>query len=247
MKWGLESTMIREILLVHHSHTDIAYTHPQAVVFEQHHRFIEAALDLADETAADSDDSRFRLTCEVTGTTRAWWDQASSRDRDRFIAAVGRGQMEVAGMQWHMTPLADLRMHIKGLDNLRFFRDLGISIRSAMNTDVNGVPWGLVDVLLDHRIDGFSMAINAHMGDAVHPRPGAFKWSGPSGRELIVWNGFQYWHAANVLLKIPSSVDAVASALNAFTANLASLIEVPRQALRTRRERFLVGNAIANR
>jgi len=205
--------MIKEILLVHHTHTDIGYTHPQPVVFELHHRFIDMALDLADQAADDSDESRFRWTCEVTGTTRAWCEQASNSDRDRFIHAVRRGQMEVAAMEWHLTPLADLRMLVRSLENVRFFRDLGVPVRNAMNTDVNGVPWGLVDTLLDHGIDGFSMASNSHLGAPVSPRPGAFKWRSPSGRDLTVWNGFQYWHVANVLMRMPNSVEEVAKAM----------------------------------
>ncbi len=205
--------MIRELLLVHHSHTDIGYTHPQPIVFELHDRFIEAALDLAEGADDGGEASRFRWTCEVTGTTRAWWERASNGDRDRFFAAVRRGQIEVAALEWHLTPLADLRMLLRSLDNVRFFRDLGVPVRSAMNTDVNGVPWGLVDVLLDHGIDGFSMAVNSHLGGPVAPRPGAFRWAAPDGRELLVWNGFQYWHAANVLMRMPSSVEAVAEAM----------------------------------
>lgn len=204
--------MIKEILLVHHSHTDIGYTHPQPIVFELHDRFIETALDLAE---ADED---FRWTCEITGTTRAWWERASNSDRDRFLTAVHRGQIEVAALEWHLTPLADLSMLVRSLRNVQFFRDLGVPVRSAMNTDVNGVPWGLVDVLLDHGIDGFSMASNSHFGAPVMPRPGAFRWRSPSGRELLVWNGFQYWHIANVMMGMPSSVETVAAAMPSVLA-----------------------------
>lgn len=212
--------MIQEVLLVHHSHTDIGYTHPQPAVFELHRRFVETALDLADATAEARDDCRFRWTCEVTGTTRAWWNGASAPDRARFLAAVARGQFEVAALEWHLTPLADLRMLVRSLENVRFFRDLGVPVRSAMNTDVNGVPWGLVDVLLDHGIDGFSMAINSHLGGPPSPRPGAFRWVSPDGRELLVWNGFQYWHAANVLMRMPQSVEAVAEAMPPVLAEI---------------------------
>ena len=205
--------MIKEVHLIHHSHTDIGYTHPQPVIFELHRRFIDEALDLADELPVGDHYSRFKWTCEVTGTTKLWWDSASNESRDRFIAAVKRGQIEVAAMQWHFTPLADLSMLIKSLENVKFFRDLGVPIRSAMNTDVNGVPWGLIDVLLDHGINGFSMSANSHFGGPVTPRPGAFNWRSPSGREITVWNGFQYWHVANGLMKLPSSIDEARDAV----------------------------------
>jgi len=198
--------MIKEIHLIHHSHTDIGYTHPQPVIFELHRRFIDQALDLADLRSEGDALSMFKWTCEVTGTTKIWWDRASNESRDRFLAAVKRGHIELAAMQWHFTPLADVRMLIKSLENVTFFRDLGVPIRSAMNTDVNGVPWGLIEILLDHDIDGFSMSANSHFGGPVTPRPGAFRWASPSGREITVWNGFQYWHVANGLMKLPSSI-----------------------------------------
>ena len=87
-------------------------------------------------------------------------------------------------MAWHMTPLMDHGMVVDVLRPRRsFFRDLGIPVRSAMNTDVNGLPWGVVDALLDHGITGLSMAINEHFGHALRPWPRAFRWQSPGGRE----------------------------------------------------------------
>ena len=100
--------MINEILFVHHSHTDIGYTHPQPVVMELHRRFIDEALDIAERTADYPDDAKFRWTCEVTGGTMDWWVNAGNADRDRFLAAVKRGQIEVAGMGW---PSSSYRRH----------------------------------------------------------------------------------------------------------------------------------------
>jgi len=42
---------INELYLVHHSHTDVGYTHPQPVVLELHRRYLDEVLDLADRTA----------------------------------------------------------------------------------------------------------------------------------------------------------------------------------------------------
>jgi hypothetical protein len=42
------------ILLVHHSHTDVGYTHDQPIVWELYRRFLDAALD-ACERDLDTD------------------------------------------------------------------------------------------------------------------------------------------------------------------------------------------------
>jgi len=199
--------MINEILFVHHSHTDIGYTHPQPVVMELHRRFIDEALDIAERTVDYPDDARFRWTCEVTGVTVDWWKHASNADRDRFLAAVKRGQFEVAGMGWHMTPLMDHGMVIDVLKPVKFFRELGIPVRSAMNTDVNGLPWGVVDALLDHGITGISMAINEHYGHALTPWPRAFNWEAPGGRTITAYNGFIYGVTSDRSLRIPLDMD----------------------------------------
>src|SRR3569623_2127552 len=200
--------MIKEILFVHHSHTDIGYTHPQPVVFELHRRFIEEALDLAEATADWDEESRFRWTCEVTGITEEWFRRADNTNRDRFLAAVMRGQCEVAGLQWHMTPLIDHSMVLDVLKPVKFFRDLGVPVRSAMNTDVNGLPWGMVDALLDHDISGVSMAINEHFGHALTPWPRAFRWQAPGGRTILAYNGFIYGVTSDIGMRVPVDFEA---------------------------------------
>ena len=209
--------MIKEILYVHHSHTDIGYTHPQPVVMELHRRFIDEALDIAERTADYPEDAKFRWTCEVTGITVDWWQHASNADRDRFLAAVKRGQFDVAGMGWHMTPLMDHAMVVDVLKPLHFLRDLGIPVRSAMNTDVNGLPWGVVDALLDHGITGISMAINEHYGHALKPWPRAFNWEAPGGRSITAYNGFIYGVTSDRSLRIPLDMDEARVRVPAWT------------------------------
>lgn len=209
--------MIKEILFVHHSHTDIGYTHPQPVVLELHRRFIEEALDIAEATADYDEESRFRWTCEVTGITEEWWRRADNRNRDRFMAAVKRGQFEVAGMAWHMTPLMDHAMVVDVLRPVKFFRELGIPVRSAMNTDVNGLPWGMVDALLDHGITGLSMAINEHFGHALRPWPRPFRWQAPGGRTITAHNGFIYGVTSDISMKVPVDLEEAQVKVPAWT------------------------------
>jgi len=195
--------MIEEILFVHHSHTDIGYTHPQPVVMELQRRFIDQALDLSEHTADWPEECRFRWTCEVTGITLDWWRHAENIQRERFLKAVERRQFEVAGLRWNMTPLMDHHMILEVLAPIKFFRSLGIPIRSAMNSDVNGLPWGVVDALLDHGVEGLSMAINEYFGHALRPWPQGFYWESPSGRKLLSYNGFIYGITVDRHIKVP--------------------------------------------
>ena len=75
--------MIKEILFVHHSHTDIGYTHPQPVVMELHRRFIDEALDIAEATADYPDDAKFR-SC-LTLFAEASDEALFRRGLDRFF------------------------------------------------------------------------------------------------------------------------------------------------------------------
>ena len=214
--------MLKEIWLIHHSHTDIGFTQPQRIVFELHNRFIDEALDLMDQTTDLPDDARFRWTCESAGLTWQWWTQASAGQRGRFLEAVQAGRLDVAAFRWNMTPLADHTLFAQQLQQAEWLRAEGIPIRSAMQSDINGLPWGTVRLLLDHGIDGFSMAINEHFGRAVTPRPGAFWWAAPDGQSVLTYNGPHYHSTPNRAMRLggKSSVEEAIPAVSAYLEKL---------------------------
>jgi hypothetical protein len=184
---------IDTLYFIHHSHTDIGFTHDQPIVWHLHERFIDEALKLADKYAANNSDGAFRWTVETTGVLAQWLQHASQQQLDRFLALEKAGRIEVTGMYANITPLYDTDQLIESCQLLRRLRqEYGFTIRHAMNCDVNGENWPLVDVLLDLGIAGFSMAINTHFGGAPFERPNAFWWQGPSGRKLMAWNGWPY-------------------------------------------------------
>ena len=184
---------IDTIYFIHHSHTDIGYTHDQPIVWDLHARFIDDALACAAASAAQEGDSAFRWTVETTDVLRHWLSQASPAQRDRFVELERAGRIEVTGMLANITPLYDLDQLIESLQPIAQLRDeYGFTIRHAMNCDVNGQNWPLVDALLDAGIEGFTMAINTHFGGAPFLRPNTFWWQGPSGRKLLAYNGWPY-------------------------------------------------------
>ncbi len=79
---------IETLYLIHHSHTDIGFTHDQPIVWELHGRFIDQALNIIEAHAADpAPDSRFRWTVETTAVLDHWLRQATAADIDRLLRA----------------------------------------------------------------------------------------------------------------------------------------------------------------
>ena len=187
--------MLETIYLIHHSHTDIGYTHDQQILWELQRRFIDEAIDAAarDADAGVDGDHAFRWTVETTRPLLHWLERAPAARIERFLELERAGRIEVTAMPLNITPLSDTGEIIESLRPVaRLRREYGITIRHAMNCDVNGQNWPLVDVLLDAGVEAFSMATNTHFGGYPLERPGIFAWEGPSGRTVPVFNGFPY-------------------------------------------------------
>lgn len=176
-----------------HSHTDVGFTHEQPIVLELHRRYLEMAMRLAEREAGAAPGERFYWTVEVCGVMEKWMKHASKAEKERLSRLCKAGLIEVCGMPWHFTPLAD-KVELQEAFGLvtRLREELGIEIDSAMNSDVNGQNWTVVEVMLDAGIKGYSAAINTHFGRAPLRRPNVFMWEGPSGRAIPTLNGPPY-------------------------------------------------------
>ena len=185
------------IYLTHHSHCDLGYTHDLPIVYELQRRYIDDALDLIERYADEGDEATFRWTCEVTSVVQHWLRTASSKQVERFLAAAARGQIEVCALWCNLTPLATIGQLTEMLTPLRQLRDdMGLQIKAAMNSDVNGFSWALAGLLAEAGVEGLTMSINEHFGGAPQPFPGLFRWQTPNGKLLPVWSGPTYAHTA---------------------------------------------------
>ncbi|MCX6877187.1 MAG: hypothetical protein NTW21_25765 [Verrucomicrobia bacterium] len=184
---------IREILLLHHTHTDIGFTHSQPLVWELHNQFIDRALDLCEETSGWPEPSRTRWTCEVTATLLHWLDAAPEGQIRRFRQLVAAGLLDAGAMFCNLTPLYNAEQLVRSLYPVKRLREqLGLRLDTAINHDVNGLPWPLVGLLRDSGVETLVMGINPHFGGFPLRRPLLFNWVGPDGRTIRVFNGEHY-------------------------------------------------------
>jgi alpha-mannosidase len=215
---------IKEILLLHHSHLDVGYTHSQPILWELQQEYIYQVLDWLEKTEDMPDGARPKWTCEATEPVRQWLGQALSGDVARFIKHCSSGRLGLSALRWHTTALANragLERLLDGKGELEAMT--GSRISTACQHDVNGIPWPLADVLLDRGVDFFVMGINSHLGRAVRPRPGMFLWEAPSGRTLRVWNGNHYTMFDQLLNAWDDSVSRMAESWNAYARHLGDL------------------------
>jgi alpha-mannosidase len=215
---------IEEILLLHHSHLDVGYTHSQPVLWELQVEFISQALDWLEQTRDLPDDHRPRWTCEATEPVRRWLAQASPGDVERFRTLHREGRIGLSALRWHISSAVDRAGLGRLLAGKAELEELtGEPIRVACQHDVNGVPWALADALLDNGVDLFVMAVNPHLGRAVQPRPGMFMWEAPSGRTLRVFNGHHYTMFDQLLRAWDDSVDRMAEGWSLLAERLREL------------------------
>ncbi|MEI6653182.1 MAG: glycoside hydrolase family 38 C-terminal domain-containing protein [Verrucomicrobiota bacterium] len=215
------SAPIQEILMLHHSHMDVGYTHSQPVFWQLQNEFISQALDWLEATADLPAGARPKWTCEASEPLRRWLAKAQAADVARLVQLHRQGRIDVAAMRWHTTPLANRAGLQRLLDGKQELEELlETKIQVACQHDVTGVPWPLADVLLDAGVDFFVMAINIHLGRAVQPRPGMFLWEAPSGRTLRVFNGNHYTMFDQLLLAWNDSVERMQKGWLAYQKRL---------------------------
>lgn len=173
---------LREILVVHHTHTDWGYTSHPVVVEQQHYRFIDEAVALCQRYPD------YRWTCESAWIVHGYLRQRASR---AFRECVARGQIEVAGLPLHPSPLADAKTIRAALTMLDELRAEGIPVSVAVGCDINGLSWPWADELIDAKIDALGMAMNFVCGGGMK-RWTAFDWQSPTGLKLRCWQGTHY-------------------------------------------------------
>lgn len=174
------------IYLVQHAHTDIGYTRPQTEILPEHLRYIDYALDYCDQTDSMPDDSRFRWTCETSWALSEYLSSRPAAQIERLKKRVTEGRIELTGLFLNSSDLSDEATIASYLQPVKQFRDSGIPVKAAMQDDINGVPWCLVDYLDCAGIHFLNMGQNDSRALKPFNRPTTFWWESPSGNKILV-------------------------------------------------------------
>ncbi|MEV0438842.1 alpha-mannosidase [Streptomyces spectabilis] len=218
--------------LVHHSHLDIGYTDPQGQVLNEHLSFLDSCLELTRATDDWPQESRFRWCVESLWSFKQWADARPAEQVEELIRRVREGRIELTAMPFnlHTETCSTDELH----ELLRLAHDVreryGITLTSAMQTDVPGAVVGLVDALAQAGVRHLSVAHNWAGRSVPHlvggeKLPRLFRWRAPSGASVLVWvtdtpHGLAYMEGP--LLGFDTSYADVDDLLPAYLTSLAT-------------------------
>ncbi|MBF9015958.1 MULTISPECIES: glycosyl hydrolase-related protein [unclassified Oceanispirochaeta] len=212
---------IKEILVLHHSHMDIGYTHSQPVLWNLQREFIDQVLDMLEETSQWPKLSQPKWTIEVTAQILHWLKTADEKSIETLKAYVAQERIGLSGLQFNTTPLCNLEQLISQLRPIRGIEQaLDYSIKTVIQHDVNGIAWPIVDLLHDNGIKALIMGINPHLGRAAASRPSFFHWEGPSKKKILVVNGEHYTMFDQQLKTAENSIETMKTGLDRYLTHL---------------------------
>ena len=187
---------IRTVYAVHHSHTDIGYTDLQEHVIDLQVDYIRSALGLMEQEA----NRDFRWNCETLYCVEAFFRTATEAEQRRFLELAADGRLGISANYLNFTDLLDCGVYARRLGEWRDrFARAGVTLRTAMCADINGISMGQRDAMLDNGVEFLYTNIHCHHGMyPLHQNQNAYFWENAAGKRLLVWNG-EHYNLGNVL------------------------------------------------
>lgn len=186
----LSSVREWEIFVVVHSHCDVGFTHPPSEAAAIHCKNLDLALAAVSATSTWPEAARFKWTVENTWQLENYRGTRSAELVRRVIQAAKAGQIEITAcyVHNHFEHLGTNQLHRITWEAEWWMRQ-GVPVQSAMLSDIPGVTWGIVPVLVNAGVRYLFMAPN-NFGAPFHsfdPPVRPFRWRGRGGAEPLVW------------------------------------------------------------
>ena len=185
---------LEEIHLLNMSHTDFGYTDLPSSIWKDQVNTLRLAINYITETKNYPSDARFKWTAESLWVVEKFLEEASAEEKKLFDQYVSQGSIEVTAMPCNFSPLCGRYELEREMDRLwEIARKYKISV--AYQNDVNGLSYGLIDMLYDRGVKHIVMGANGYMGGNPVATPSFFWWKSLSGKQLLLYNGEHYMSA----------------------------------------------------
>lgn len=206
----LKPVIRKEIDLIHHSHTDIGYSHIQEDVIKIHSQNIRQALRLIDKTKNYPEGSRFIWNIESSWAVENFLNEATEEEKELFFTAVKNKQIEISATYANI--LSGLstpeEMHWITEYSRKLRDEKRLPIKTSMLSDVPGISWSMIPALAQYGFKYFSNGPNYvemfpdkgdRVGHTIREQGNkAFWWKSALGNDsILMWTcgkGYSSWH-----------------------------------------------------
>lgn len=199
----LQPVEAKTIYLMHHSHSDIGYTHVQKEVEELQWKYLEEAVALGEKSESLPEEAHFVWNTEVMWALDTYLANHSKEKQELILEGIRKGYIE-ANALWanQLTSLSRPEELLQQFESAqRISKMTGVPITTAMITDVPGYTWSLIEAMHLNGVKYFSIGTNTfhRIGDIIErwgDRP--FYWQSPSGQgKVLCWiheKGYSHFH-----------------------------------------------------
>ncbi len=180
-----------EIHLVHQTHLDIGYTHKQEEVLRNQIDHFYKALEYIEVSKDYPQEARFKWHPEGMWAVEEFLRTESEENKRRFIEATKTRDIHIDALYAQAMAGAYSEEELFELiaAATRYGEEYGITVDSAMLTDIPGHPWGLVNALAHHGVKYLNVSPNAshRIGHVFEWGDKPFYWVSPCGTNRILF------------------------------------------------------------
>ncbi len=183
--------MIKRVILVPHTHTDLGYTELAHRVAGVQNRYLLDAAGFCEETAAAPAGERIKWSVEALAVFRDCWKYASPRERQKLLRLIRQGDIELTAYdEQAQTQLMDIHLLDEEFKYARTLaRQLQVPIETAVLDDIGGFSWNVPQLMRQSGMKYYTMGVGAwRVATPIAPLPHLFRYRGVDGdSEILVY------------------------------------------------------------
>ena len=136
---------IREVYIVHHSHTDVGYTDLQEQVIYNQANNIRRAVELIEEGLEKGTNQKdLKWNCETWYCVEQFLKAATKEEKKTFFDLVKKNSIGLSANYLNFNDLADCEYLTEKIHDMQeVCAKEGITLKTAMFADINGISMGL--------------------------------------------------------------------------------------------------------
>ena len=137
--------MIKRVILVPHTHTDLGYTELAHRVAGLQNRYLLDAVAFCENSAAAPAGERVKWSVEALTVFRDCWKYASSAERAKLLQLIRNGTVELTAFDEQVqTQLLDIHLLDEEFKYARTLaRQLQVPVETAVLDDIGGFSWNI--------------------------------------------------------------------------------------------------------